>query len=170
MIRSTLKTAAFGLISTWLLVTLPILLAHGQVPHSISYQGKLVEDASGDPLVGPVEMTFRIFDADTNGHLLWEETHAAVVLEDGVYHVTLGGGNTTVGTFDADLFSQIPTGGWRLPWSSGTAHPETLSPRQAVDQRCLCLQGVGRRHLGWDGILGFFNRERKRRWRSVRPA
>jgi len=39
---------------------------------------------------GYVAMTFRLYNADTGGIPLWEESHTAVPVEDGLFHVLLG--------------------------------------------------------------------------------
>jgi len=60
---------------------------------TISYQGRLA-DSSGNPITSPgVAMQFRLYNVDTGGAPLWEETHAAVPVEDGLFHVLLGSTN-----------------------------------------------------------------------------
>jgi len=70
-------------------------------PALISYQGKLVDNTSGEPLAGPVALTFRVFDAASGGTLLWEEVHAAVALDAGIQNANgnpnLIDGNTAYG-------------------------------------------------------------------------
>lgn len=53
-----------------------------------THQGRLL-DASGAPLQGTRPIEFRLYDADTSGSLLWDESHA-VALQDGYYSVILG--------------------------------------------------------------------------------
>ena len=69
------------------------------VPQTINYQGSL-SDSVGDPAVGPVDITFRLYDSLSAGTLLWSEAHTGVVLTNGVFNVTLGA--TTA--FGANLF------------------------------------------------------------------
>jgi len=65
----------------------------GDSTTTISYQGRLA-DSAGNPITTPgVAMQFRLYDADTGGAPLWEETHAAVPVEDGLFHVLLGSTN-----------------------------------------------------------------------------
>jgi len=60
---------------------------------TISYQGRLA-DSSGNPITtSGVAMQFRLYDVDTGGTPLWEETQAAVPEEDGLFHVLLGSTN-----------------------------------------------------------------------------
>ena len=63
--------------------------AHAAIPGQVSYQG-LLTDGGGSPTVGPVNMTFRIYDAAVGGTLLWSETQNSVPLTDGVFDVLLG--------------------------------------------------------------------------------
>ena len=65
----------------------------GDSTTTISYQGRLA-DSSGDPVTtSGVGMQFRLYNTDTGGSPLWEETHAAVPVEDGLFHVLLGSTN-----------------------------------------------------------------------------
>ncbi len=60
---------------TILLITLLMLIATSalaQIPQTMSYQGVLT-DAAGNPVAdGPVDLTFKLYDAATDGTLLWE--------------------------------------------------------------------------------------------------
>jgi hypothetical protein len=60
-----------------------------QVPKLINYQGYLT-DANGKPVQdGTYTITFRIYDSQTGGTALWEETQQ-VYVDDGMFHVLLG--------------------------------------------------------------------------------
>jgi len=58
------------------------------VPLMMSYQGRLL-GASGMPVNGTFDMTFRIYDMAVEGNLLWEETHAGVVVSNSLFDVIL---------------------------------------------------------------------------------
>ena len=62
---------------------------YGAVPPEINYQGYL-RDVDGNPINGPVKMTFSIYDVTSGGTALWTETHTDVDVTDGVYSVVLG--------------------------------------------------------------------------------
>jgi len=65
----------------------------GDSTTTISYQGRLA-DSSGDPVTtSGVGMQFRLYNTDTGGSPLWEESHTAVPVEDGLFHVLLGSTN-----------------------------------------------------------------------------
>ncbi len=90
-----------GLIGALLL---PLLLAGSVaadpdgVPTVMNYQGEL-RDADGNPVTGSYEMTFTIYDADTDGNVLWTETQT-VQVTDGLLSVMLG----SVEPLDPGLF------------------------------------------------------------------
>ena len=68
------------------------VLASGVNTGLLSYQGYLT-DASGEPLTGGVDITFRLYDAPSGGAALWTEAHTnvnAVPVEDGLFNVMLG--------------------------------------------------------------------------------
>ncbi len=68
------------------------------MPSRVHYQGFLA-DSAGAPIhcssaadcpSGPTDLTFRLYAAATGGEATWEETHASVALNSGVFNVTLG--------------------------------------------------------------------------------
>lgn len=89
------------------------------VPHLINYQGRLT-NSSGAPLEGSYSLTFRIYDAETAGNLLWEETQNNVVIQKGIFSVLLGSVTNLDLTFDKPYFLEIKVG------------EEVMSPRQRI--------------------------------------
>jgi len=71
-----------------LLAVAAFLPVFGDVPRYLHFQGYLT-DASGNPLSGTYKMTFRIYDVETGGTPLWEETQN-VTVQDGYYDAVLG--------------------------------------------------------------------------------
>jgi hypothetical protein len=70
-------------------------IATAQVPSLINYQGRLT-DANGDPVTGSKNFAISIYDAATNGTLLYTETIGAVTLDDnGLYSFQFGGSGTS---------------------------------------------------------------------------
>jgi hypothetical protein len=81
----------------------------GQIPNLMSYQG-ILSDATG--LVnGDVSLTFRIYEADTDGTSIWEETHSTVSVDGGVFSVTLGSQTPIDAPFDASYWLGITIDG-----------------------------------------------------------
>lgn len=70
------------------------------VPNLMSYQGTL-SDATGLPISATVSMTFRIYDVETGGTALWDETQS-VPVSNGLFNVKLGSANP----ISSDLFNQ----------------------------------------------------------------
>jgi hypothetical protein len=62
---------------------------HCAIPHLINYQGMLTDDL-GDPLTGPYNLTFRIYDDTTDGNLEWSEIQSGVQVEQGLFNLILG--------------------------------------------------------------------------------
>jgi len=97
--------------------------APAQVPHLVSYQGRLT-DAAGAPVPnGQYSMVFTIYN---NFAGVWQETHASVAVDDGLFSVLLGSGDHTLfGDLDETEFVLNP------PISMGirVGNDPTLSPR-----------------------------------------
>jgi len=71
-----------------------------EVPQLINYQGKILDD-NGLPVNGVLNITFKIYDTETNGTVLWYETQNVTVME-GVFNVLIG----SVETFLNTLFDE----------------------------------------------------------------
>ena len=88
------------------------------IPHLINYQGKLT-DKDNKPIEGTHAITFRIYDAETSGTLLWEETQS-VTIQKGIFSVMLGGVTALNLAFDKPYWLEIKVG------------TEAMSPRQQI--------------------------------------
>jgi microcystin-dependent protein len=108
-----------------------ISISDAAVPHLINYQGKLT-DSGGNPLNGTYSITFRIYDAETAGNLLWEETQANLMINKGVFNVLLGSVNNTLAGLSADkvCYLEIKVGN------------EVMSPRQRMGSSLYAINGV----------------------------
>jgi hypothetical protein len=71
------------------LVLLVPALALAQVPLQVHYQGYLT-NAAGQPVNAPTDITVRLYDQPAAGSLVFEETHAAVPVANGVFKVIIG--------------------------------------------------------------------------------
>ncbi len=113
----------------WLAILALTLLAapaFAQVPQDMTYTGRLVDNL-GNPLVGPVNLELRIFDATTGPTQLYSEEHLSVALDaTGGFSVQLGLGTSPSGTFDAALFSDVDR------WIEVVVDSEVLTPRQII--------------------------------------
>jgi len=95
-------------------------LACAEIPHLISYQGKL-GDKDGKPLTGAYDITFRIYDAAVSGNLKWSEAHTGVVVNKGYFSLMLGSLTALDLLFDTPYWLTIQVGG----------DPE-MTPRQRI--------------------------------------
>jgi hypothetical protein len=82
-----------------LIVALVGSSAAASVPRLINYQGTLI-DSVGQPLDGPHTITIAILSDSCGGSVLWDETHAGVMVDRGIFNLILGGSDP----FPADLF------------------------------------------------------------------
>jgi len=122
-------------IGTLLLVTVLILTQNvwarqaagptspGPSATTVNYQGHL-SDSDGVPLDGTYGMSFALYDAATDGSLVWgPEEHTAVEVSDGLFSVGLGSktsGGIPTTTWNGDRYLEITVGG------------ETLEPRELI--------------------------------------
>lgn len=98
---------------------LPMTCTYAAVPHLINYQGRLT-DTNGAPLNGSYSLTFRIYDAETAGNMLWEETQSGVVVQKGIFNILLGSVTNLGLAFDKPYWLEIKVGS------------EVMSPRQRI--------------------------------------
>jgi hypothetical protein len=72
-----------------LIVLISLQFLFSQVPNKMSFQAYLT-DANNMPVApGSYEMTFRMFDALTEGNMIWEETQT-VMVEGSLINIMLG--------------------------------------------------------------------------------
>jgi hypothetical protein len=97
--------------------------APGPSATTINYQGRL-SDSDGIPLDGTYGMTFALYDALTDGNLIWgPEAYTAVEVSDGLFSVGLGSrtsGGIPTTTWNGDRYLEITVAG------------ETLEPRELI--------------------------------------
>ncbi len=77
-----------------LLIALHLFLVSNtfaSLPEVITYQGHVV-DSQGEPLGGPFDITFRIYDRENAaaGEEIWKETQAGVPIAEGDFSVKIG--------------------------------------------------------------------------------
>ncbi len=95
-------------------------LVFAQIPKKINYQGLLTDSATGEPIVGSVSLTFKLYDDSTNGALLWTESQVATADTNGVISVILGTTEAIDIAFEGQAYLQIEVDG------------ETLTPRREL--------------------------------------
>ena len=93
------------------ILSLALLIApwgvRADIPETIAYQGFLT-DGQGSPINGTVKLTFRLYDALTNGTQIWTEVHDSVEVLNGVFIAKLGSVTKFRGLSEDDylLFNQ----------------------------------------------------------------
>jgi hypothetical protein len=103
-----------------ILLLISMCLWAQNVPQTIDYQGRLA-DSNGNYLNGVVTVSFLIYDVETGGTALWNETQDVSTV-NGIFHVLLGSAvSFPPGLFDgADRWLELVVSG------------ETLSPRTCI--------------------------------------
>jgi hypothetical protein len=119
---------AMGVVFLMVLITVS---AWADVPEVINYQGKLT-DSGGNALDGTYSMTFYLYDAETGGSSLWNETQSVNVLA-GIYNVKLG----AINPLDVSLFTNEHIYSLYLEVVVGG---ETLSPRQRLTSTAFSMK------------------------------
>ena len=97
------------------------LMAQGQVPQTIDFQGRLA-DSNGDPINGQHEITFALFSSEVGGTALWTETRV-VDFANGLFHVAMGEENP--------IPASVLIGG--NPWLQIAIGAEVLNPRTRIN-------------------------------------
>jgi hypothetical protein len=92
------------------------------VPGQLNYQGHLTDASDSSMVTATLEMTFRLFDAETKGAELWSETHTMVAVSEGLFQVLLGSQTA----FPAELFDGSPL------WLQTEVGTEVLVPRKPL--------------------------------------
>jgi len=91
-------------------------------PHEINYQGWLGNTQDTTGVTGNYDLTFRLYDADTGGNLLWTEAKTGVRVEKGIFNIYLGSQNP----LPPALFTGEPL------WLEVKVGTEILSPRKKL--------------------------------------
>lgn len=99
-------------------------LSSAAVPHLINYQGRLT-DISGLPLNGLYNLTFRVYDAETAGTLLWQGTYSNTSITKGIFNILLGDVNDTGYNFQNLAFD-------KPYWLEIKVNDEVMTPRQRI--------------------------------------
>ncbi len=116
----------FKLLTLFILMIVVFLnFANAEVPHLINYQGRLT-DASGAALNASYNITFRIYDAENAGNLLWQGTYNNVPIAKGIFSILLGDINDTGYNFQNLAFDKP----YWLEIKAGTDEP--MKPRQRI--------------------------------------
>ncbi len=103
---------------TWFLFLLIIsVVVFADVPHLISYQGRLTDDVTGDPVLDDdYSITFRLYEVVSGGTAIWTENHSAVPVIGGIYSVMLGSSTAFLGhvSFEDPLWLEVQVGATTL--------------------------------------------------------
>jgi hypothetical protein len=117
------------------------------VPGLINYQGQL-NNAAGTPVAdGTYEMRFYLYDAEIDGHQVWNPTlgeEQRVVVIKGIYNVQLGAREP----LSSGIFDQKEVWLEMAIYNTGSSTWETLTPRQKVTSVAYALRAGDADTLG----------------------
>jgi len=85
---------------TAILVLFFIITAFAEIPQLISYQGRLENGITGEPMAGTFILTFELYEVETGGSPIWMETHTVEADSNGLYSVMLGSMTPFAGSAD----------------------------------------------------------------------
>jgi hypothetical protein len=117
-----MKPARFLSLAFLILIFAFSTLSYARVPQMINYQGKLTTP-EGALIDDTLSIVFTIYDAPTDGGVLWTETQATVIVEKGIFTVLLGSVNPIPDT--------VFTGDVRYLGVKVEADPE-MTPRKEI--------------------------------------
>ena len=92
---SSLKTQTSAALLVLALLFAPTSEANAAVPDFVTFSGRL-SDGTGWGMSGEVDLVFTLYDAETAGTALWEQSFTTVRIDDGYFSVTLGEGTDLV--------------------------------------------------------------------------
>jgi len=107
-----------------------------EIPRTMSYQGLLTK-TSGVPVDdGNYRLTFRLYNDEISGAVLWSETHVSVPVTKGIFNVILGSvGSSLTLPFNEQywLGIQVEAGNELTPRLKLTSAPYSLNARTVAD-------------------------------------
>ncbi|MCX6879882.1 MAG: tail fiber protein [Verrucomicrobia bacterium] len=112
---------------------IPPFLSKGDVPRVMTFQGKLT-DPQGHVLDGSYKLTFRIYNQETGGGVLWQEVHNSTPVTKGIFAVPLGVATPLNLPFDTAYWVSIEVGtdGEMSPRQRLTSAPYAIRAGQAT--------------------------------------
>ncbi len=120
--------------------------AWAQIPEKVSYQG-ILTDANGVVVDGTVNLTFKLYEAETEGIAVWTETQNGVTVSDGIFNVILGsvGDSGITIPFDRQYWLGVTVGEQPelTPLIQLTASPYSLNARSVADNAVTSVKIAG---------------------------
>ncbi len=92
------------------------------IPNEINYQGWIGDAIDTNEINDTLDMNFRLYDTETGGTLLWNETQSAVNVNKGIFNVLLG----SVSSISSNIFTGAPL------WLETQVENDTLTPRKKL--------------------------------------
>jgi hypothetical protein len=132
----TYRRAVLAVLGSVLGLLLATGSARADVPGKINYQGRLADGTTGEPLPGSHNVTFRLYDAATDGNELWTESQVVMVDSAGVMSAVLGSTTPIDVGFDGATWLEVEVDG------------EVLSPRREIVSVVYAFRALNADSLG----------------------
>ncbi len=123
-------------------VLLLVAVGSSQVPQKINYQMRITDSVTGEPEPGEHDVIFRIFDQESGGVAVWDETHRPTADETGVVSVILG----SITPIDIDFDGSM--------WLEADVDGEALSPRREIVSVPYAFRAMEADHSAGSDSLG----------------
>jgi hypothetical protein len=133
-------------LTVWLalgLILITVGVTSADIPLKINYQGRITGGSTGQPLPGSHTMVFRIYDAATDGSLLWYEEQTVTVDSAGVFSVILGSDTAIETSFAGPCWLEVEVDG------------EVLLPRREIVSVPYAFHALNSDSLGGLGVASF---------------
>ncbi len=104
----------FSILSGLFILVILSSLALAGIPKLINYQGMLTDNSS-NPLNGTYSISFKIYNAESDGTEKWEETQSSVSVTNGLFNVILGSVTPIDLDFSEDYWLDISVEGEQMP-------------------------------------------------------
>ena len=132
--------SAFSITAGLLSLIISLTIAYADVPRHISFQGVLKDITTDAPLAGSVELEIHFFADATGGDAIFAEEHPNVELDNGVYSIVIGDGNTISGNLNSLL-------GNTDIWLEQVVDSEVLAPRIKIGSTLFALKAESAEQL-----------------------
>lgn len=127
-------------INTLILFAIFTFCANAQAPQSISWQG-ILQDSDGNLLDGTYKINVELFDVESGGIPIWDETHLNVEVTNGLVNLILGSQIPLDISFNSQYWLQIYIGIEPLSRIKLTSVPYALYAESTGDNNSWKLEG-----------------------------
>lgn len=116
--------------------------AWAETPHRINYQGVLADKATGEAILGSVDIEFALYGSPAGGTAEWSETQTVTPDSNGIFSVILGSEVPIVLGFEGPMWLELTVSG------------EALEPRREIVSVPYAFRATYVDSAYWTGLRG----------------